>query len=81
MKMELNEAKKILKENDYLVESDNYVNDCAAEAIESINNIIIGLDYIEKYIDSEQILKHLSNIKTQCEDTKKILRTLKTNVK
>ena len=49
--MELDEAKKILKENDYLVESDNYVNDCAAEAIESINNIIIGLDYIENYIN------------------------------
>ena len=76
--MKLDEAIQILKENDYLVESDNYVNDCAAEAIESINNIITGLDYIEKYIDSEQILKYLSNIKTQCEDTKKILRTLKT---
>ena len=77
--MKLDEAKKILKENDYIVESDNFVNDCVSEAIESMNNIINGLDYIEKYIDSEQIVKYLSNIKTQCEDTKKILRTLKAN--
>jgi hypothetical protein len=77
--MELNEAKEVLKNNGYLVESDNYVKDFTDEVIEPLDAIIVGLKFTlqigaENQIDVVQLLKDLSEIKGKCEDTRKLLR-------
>ena len=78
--MDLNEAKNILKENGYLVESDNYVKDFTDEVIEPLDNIILGLKFMDKNggeVDIEQLIKDLSDIKNNCNKTKNLLLAFK----
>lgn len=73
--MKLDEAKKLLEENDYLVESDNYVQDFTDNVITPFTKIINDLK--TGNIDTDVAIRKLENIRVELEDTRNLLRAFR----
>ena len=73
--MQLDEAKKILKENDYIVESDNYVQDFTDNVITPFTKVINDLK--TGNIDTDIAIRKLENIRVELEDIRNLLRAFR----
>ena len=74
--MKLEEAKKLLEENDYLVESYDYVQDFTGKVITPFTEVINDLKTGD--IDTDAAIRKLEKIRSEMENTRNLLRAFRT---